>query len=863
MPTIKKYFSLFVLLVVLSSGLGITPVSANTLIVTNNADSGPGSLRQAVIDAVSGDTITFDNDYIITLTSEILITKTLTIDGGEFEIIISGNDATHLFNVSGTSTFNNLTFTHGNSGITDCSNLSYCGGAISVQIMGGLNINNAVFLNNHSPDYGGAIYLYGGWGNINNSTFINNTSDWLGGAIYLDGSTLQINNSTFSGNISVNGGALSIRESSLTLTNSTLSGNTATRTWAGYGGNAIYQFYTSSSTIKNSIFDNSGGNGNCVIFAGSQGGTMTGVNNLASDSTCGDGFVVSSSILLGDLGTYGGNTPTFPLLPGSAAINSGDDSICTANPINNLDQRGGSRTAYGAHCDIGAFESAGFTLSKTNGDDQSTPIGSAFSTPLVVNITANNALEPVDGGTITFTAPESGASTTLTTHTAAINDQIVTLDLTANLIPGAYLVNAGATGTNQVDFSLANLTPVTINQAVSQADPAVSGPIHFTAVFYGPVTGFTGEDIDLSSSTTLGTLQADVNEIAPNDGTTYDISVSGMTTGGLVIASLPQNAAQDSTGLGTAASTSTDNSVKLLQDTVANITNLSASPSVIGDSVEIYYTVVAAPPGNGTPTGTVTIYDGSNQCTASVTDGMCTITFSTLGTKILTAAYSGDSSFNSSTSPEVNHQVNKADTTTAITPSAALSSPSIIGETVEIEFTVSTDAAGAGTPTGNVTISDGTDECTATIEAGLCTITFSTAGTKTLTATYSGDSSFNSGISPEVPHQVNKADTSLVLDLSTTASGFSTQVLLTATLQHSLPTDVFTPNGDIYFYVNGNLLGNSSSDETGTATFIPDPISGGDYTYSAVYQGDDNFNGSQDEELLSVLYHIALPLILR
>lgn len=59
--------------------------------------------------------------------------------------------------------------------------------------------------------------------------------------------------------------------------------------------------------------------------------------------------------------------------------------------------------------DIGAYESRGFTLTVTSGSGQSTPILSAFGSPLVVTVT-NAFSEPVAGGAVTFTAPTSGAS---------------------------------------------------------------------------------------------------------------------------------------------------------------------------------------------------------------------------------------------------------------------------------------------------------------------------------------------------------------------------------------------------------------------------------------------------------------------
>ena len=65
-------------------------------------------------------------------------------------------------------------------------------------------------------------------------------------------------------------------------------------------------------------------------------------------------FIVGDA-KLGSYGKHGGSTMTFSLLAGSPAINQGDNAICAAAPINNLDQRGVIRP-QGTQCDIGAFE---------------------------------------------------------------------------------------------------------------------------------------------------------------------------------------------------------------------------------------------------------------------------------------------------------------------------------------------------------------------------------------------------------------------------------------------------------------------------------------------------------------------------
>src|SRR5690606_5246435 len=102
-----------------------------------------------------------------------------------------------------------------------------------------------------------------------------------------------------------------------------------------------------SGTLYNNILVQGATGGNCEISADS---IVTATNNLADDATCGSGFTNSDAIDLGALGDYGGPTETIPLLPGSAAIDAGDDAHCPAT-----DQRGVTRP-QGSACDIGAFE---------------------------------------------------------------------------------------------------------------------------------------------------------------------------------------------------------------------------------------------------------------------------------------------------------------------------------------------------------------------------------------------------------------------------------------------------------------------------------------------------------------------------
>ena len=79
--------------------------------------------------------------------------------------------------------------------------------------------------------------------------------------------------------------------------------------------------------------------------------------------------------------------------------------------------------------------------------------------------------------------------------------------------------------------------------------------------------------------------------------------------------------------------------------------------------------------------------------------------------------------------------------------------------TVGVSYTVSVTVTGTGTPTGTVSVSDGTGAtCSITLAAGAgnCTLPSTTAGSKTITATYSGDST-NAASSNTAMHTVNKA----------------------------------------------------------------------------------------------------------
>lgn len=96
----------------------------------------------------------------------------------------------------------------------------------------------------------------------------------------------------------------------------------------------------------------------------------------------------------------------------------------------------------------------------------------------------------------------------------------------------------------------------------------------------------------------------------------------------------------------------------------------STNPTRFGQAVTLTGTVSPVTGYSGTPTGTLTFYaDGTSLGSATLdNNGVATLTVSTLaaGNRSITATYSGDATFGSSTSAALTQTVNPADTTVSI-----------------------------------------------------------------------------------------------------------------------------------------------------------------------------------------------------
>ena len=152
-----------------SSTVSTTVVSCLTNpIVTTNANSGPGSLRQAILDACPGSTITFDMSQVVSpitlFSGELLIDKNLTISGPGADVLAvqraTGRKTPNfrIFNVTvaspGVVTISGLTIANG---LAQGKFPSSGGGGISNSSTGTVNVARCN-LSDNVADFGGGIF---------------------------------------------------------------------------------------------------------------------------------------------------------------------------------------------------------------------------------------------------------------------------------------------------------------------------------------------------------------------------------------------------------------------------------------------------------------------------------------------------------------------------------------------------------------------------------------------------------------------------------------------------------------------------------------------------------------------------------
>ena len=367
----------------LSILLGAVPTSVRanggptTYLVTSLGDAGTGSgtsgdLRYCLTQANTGPknaqiTVAVSGTIVLASGELPIATDGAILGPGADQLTVDAHGASRIFAVSpgysvsiaGLSLVNGSATTNGGGIFNDRSILT---------------IRACTLRGNHATGEGGAIYSTGRAGRaaltIIDSTVSGNSADGSGGAIFNESQAgraeLRILNSTVSANSTrTKGGGIFNQgfggNAPLTILNCTLNGNSGDPGGALLNSNPAI---SGSLTIDNTLLGRGARGANYVGLADSV--IISQGRNLADDRSAAAFAAQTADLRLGPLAANGGPTFTHALLPGSPAIDAGDNALLPLDPATDrplsTDQRGPGhpRALVGssgtARVDLGAFE---------------------------------------------------------------------------------------------------------------------------------------------------------------------------------------------------------------------------------------------------------------------------------------------------------------------------------------------------------------------------------------------------------------------------------------------------------------------------------------------------------------------------
>jgi hypothetical protein len=297
------------------------------------------------------------------------------------------------------------------------------------------------------------------------------------------------------------------------------------------------------------------------------------------------------------------------------------------------------------------------------------------------------------------------------------------------------------------------------------------------------------------------------------------------------------------------------------------------NPAYVNQTVTISATVTPASPSpqgvvtffsNGSQVGTPFVLTGSNGNVASTT-----ASFAAVGSYSLTAQYTGVNYANSTSAVAVNEVIQLAPTTTTLACVTSGCPATTTGTAVSYTATVTNSAAGAPAVTGSVTFSASgpaaVTPATVNLSTGSATgsLTFNTAGTYTVTATYNPDSAHSMSTSNVVDQLVNcsgcagTTTTVAIASIAPIDAGqaaepqglVSLEQTVTFTVTVMATSGTAAPTGTVQLLDNGVPIGTAQnlilgSGTSSTATISVHGFTIGVHNIGAGYNPNGNFNPS-------------------
>jgi len=261
----------------------------------------------------------------------------------------------------------------------------------------------------------------------------------------------------------------------------------------------------------------------------------------------------------------------------------------------------------------------------------------------------------------------------------------------------------------------------------------------------------------------------------------------------------------------------------------ATTLQVSPNPATLGQVITLFAQVTPA-----AATGTIAFRDnGVLLGSAILTGGAASMTVSTLaaGSHPLTATYSGDSNYLTSTSSTVIEVVGQVATTTTLRADPPSAQPG--------QLVVLTAAVTPNTATGTVTFTDGnTPLGTVALTGGIATLNVTTLanGSHSITAAFTGTGNFGPSTSTPVPVSIGLNSTTTTLTVSPQSPNYGDTVTLTAKVTPTA-AGAAAATGSVAFSDGSNSLG-SANLNAGTASITTSALTAGAHSLTATYSGD-------------------------
>ena len=566
-------------------------------------------------------------------------------------------------------------------------------------------------------------------------------------------------------------------------------------------------------------------------------------------------------------------TPVAPAPTGTVTFQDGGTNIagCVNRPV----------AVRVATCTSAALAVGSHTVTAVYGGNAtyatstSAPVTQVVTMGSATTVVAASVNPSVSGQAVTYTATVSAVAPASGTRTGTVAFQDGGVVIAAC---AAKAVAVAGTATCAIAYPGPGAHTITA---------IYSGDANFTAstasaptqiVNLGATAVALSSSANPSSTGANVTFTANVTAMAPASGArtgTVDFQVGGVSIAGCSAQVVPASGKATCAAVALAVGTNTITALYSGDTNFAPSSSLpfpqavnqgatttkvasSLNPSSTSVAVTFTATVAAVAPASGTRTGTVAFEDGGLAvagCTAQVLGAAGTATCATnalaAGGHAITAVYSGDGNFITSTSPPLTQTVVTTTTTTVISST----NPSVFGQSIQYTATV----AGGPAVTGAITFRDGGANiagCVAVVMAAgsaSCTVSPTVASHK-ITTVYSGDASNATSTSVAMTQVVTADPSTTGVTATVNPTVFGQSVTFTATVTPNAPGSG-TPTGKVAFDNDGAAIAGCGGVTlvAGVATCTTNALTVGVHSVTGHYNGSANYVASASPVLMETV----------